>query len=393
MNESIPGRLVNDCRLQPLKRISPSRFVGIQECALREVWRAAACPPLLPRPPRAWVGTIIHEILQMIPTGRFNSRSKPEIGEAWDFKVAETEKSMLLSWLDAPSVPLKNSAWDFEVQKIRTINRVFAMAWSDDYKGGQGGPFVSSSELWVETADHFVGGFIDSVEETNQELILRDFKSGLINVYGSDSTEVKPEYVAQLELYCAIFFESRGRWADALQIVPVAGDPVTIPVDRTKCLALLQSAKDTLHRINSVIESTSDVKAGFLELASVTPNGCTRCEFRPGCPAYKCKAASDSDEKWPQDVTGQVAEIASFPNGSTAITAKTQLGLTRVRGLASVPGRHPALPFLSASSWVGLYNLKSVRDNTELVQGPLTTIYDETPFEPNSASAITQKRP
>jgi hypothetical protein len=144
----------------------------------------------------------------MIPTGRFNSKSKPEIGEAWDFKVAETEKSMLLSWLDAPSVPLKNSAWDFEVQKIRTINKVFEMAWSDDYQGGQGGPPVSSSELWVETADRFAGCFIDSVEETNQELILRDFKSGLINVYGSDSSEVKPEYVAQLELYCAIFFES-----------------------------------------------------------------------------------------------------------------------------------------------------------------------------------------
>ena len=151
-----------------LKRISPSRFVGIQECALREVWRAAACPPLLPRPPRAWVGTIIHEILQMIPTGRFKSRSKPEIGEAWDFKVAETEKSMLLSWLDAPSVPLKNSAWDFEVQKIRTINRVFAMAWSlMTIKGDKAVPLLAHRNYGVETADHFVGGFIDSVEETN----------------------------------------------------------------------------------------------------------------------------------------------------------------------------------------------------------------------------------
>ena len=384
MNEGIPGRLVSSCGLHPLKRISPSRFMGINECALREVWRAAACPALLARPPRAWVGTIVHEILQMVPTGRFNSKSKGEIGEAWDFKVAEKEKSMLSSWLDAPSVPLKNSAWDFEVQKIRTINRVFAMSWSDAYQGGQGGPPISSSELWVETADRSVGGFVDSVDATSEGLILRDFKSGLISVHDSDSTEIKPEYVAQLELYCAIFFESRGRWADALQIVPVAGDPVTIPVDRTKCLAILQSAKDTLHRINSVIESASDVRVGFLELASVTPNGCTRCEFRPGCQAYKFRATLDSDEKWPHDVIGQVAEIASFPNGSTAITVKTKFGLTRVRGLASVPGRHPALPYLSAGSWVGLYNLKLVRDNAELVQGPLTTIYDEAAVEPNS---------
>jgi len=85
-----------------------------------------------------------------------------------------------------------------------------------------------------------------------------------------------------------------------------------------------------------------------------------------------------------KNVTGQVAEIASFPNGSTAITVKTKFGLTRVRGLASVPGRHPALPYLSAGSWVGLYNLKLVRDNAELVQGPLTTIYDEAVVEPNS---------
>ncbi|MGB8479698.1 MAG: hypothetical protein WCE63_12800 [Acidobacteriaceae bacterium] len=190
--------------------------------------------------------------------------------------------------------------------------------------------------------------------------------------------------MAQLELYCAILFESKGRWADALEIVPVAGDPVTIPVDRAKCLALLQSAKDTLRRINHVIESASDVSDGFLELASVTPNGCTRCEFRPGCQAYKCKATLDTDEKWPHDLTGQVAEIASFPNGSTAITVNTKFGLTRVKGLVSVPGWHPALPYLSAGSWVGLYNLKSVRDNAERIQGPLTTIYDESVVKSNT---------
>jgi hypothetical protein len=238
--------------------------------------------------------------------------------------------------------------------------------------------------LWVETADCSVGGFIDSVEEIDEKLILRDFKSGLITFRGSESTDVKPEYVAQLELYCAIFFESRGRWADALEIVPITGDTVTIPVDKTKCLAILQSAKDALHRTNSVIESTSGTRDGFLELASVTPNGCARCEYRPGCLAYKCKDILDADEKWPQDVTGQVSEIASFPNGSAAITVKTKSGLRRVRGLSSVPGRHPALSYLFAGSWVGLYNLKSVRDNFDLVQGPLTTIYDEIPAEQSS---------
>ena len=190
--------------------------------------------------------------------------------------------------------------------------------------------------------------------------------------------------MAQLELYCAIFFESRGRWADVLEIVPVAGDPVTIPVDKTKCQAILQSAKEALYRINNVIEFATDVSDGVLELASVTPTGCARCEFRPGCQAYKRKVTLDTDEKWPYDVIGQVAEIASFPNGSTAITVKTKFGRIRVRGLASAPGRHPALPYLFAGSLVGLYNLKSVRDNAELLQGPLTTIYDETPVEQNS---------
>lgn len=224
MIDRVPGRLPAPCPLKPLKRISPSRFVGLLECPLREVWRASSCSPLLPRSPHASVGLIVHEMLKLAALGKFNGQGVAEISAVWESKVSDAETAMRSNWLESHFAPLRDSVRNLEVQKIRTINRVSDMTWVGAAVAGRSARLGDFVELWIETADHALGGYIDSVEESDRGLVLRDFKSGLINVPGFDSGEVKPEYVVQLELYCGMYFEVHNRWPDTLEIVPVVGD-------------------------------------------------------------------------------------------------------------------------------------------------------------------------
>jgi PD-(D/E)XK nuclease superfamily len=380
-SQTTPGRLIEPYGLIALKRISPSRYIGLQECPLREVWRAAGCPALLPKSPRAWVGTIVHEMLQMAATGRFNGMGPVEIGEIWNLRIHDAENTMRLSWLDSSSVPLVDTVWDLEVQKTRTIRRVREMSKDDASPCLYDGRSSSSSEVWMETPDHSVGGFVDSVIEVGHEIILRDFKSGLVNDLSSGSETVKPEYIAQLELYCGVFFEVNGLWPTALEVVPVVGEPVRIQVDRARCLAIVQGARDTFYRINKQIESGVDNREGAIRLANPSPGNCVRCEYRPNCASYKSSSTAMQVEGGPVDIIGQVLEIASFSNGSSAITITTNSGVRRVKGMDSRHKRHPALALLQLGSPIGIYSLKAIREKRELVQGPATTVYLETPPE------------
>lgn len=60
-----PGVLPRTPSIHPLKRISPSRFISLRECALREVWTANRQPSLLPTSPVAKLGTAIHKLLEL----------------------------------------------------------------------------------------------------------------------------------------------------------------------------------------------------------------------------------------------------------------------------------------------------------------------------------------
>ena len=78
MNEGIPGRLVSACGLHPLKRISPSRFMGIKSALCEKCGEPQHAHRCCLGHQGHGLERIIHEILQMIPTGRFNSKSKPK---------------------------------------------------------------------------------------------------------------------------------------------------------------------------------------------------------------------------------------------------------------------------------------------------------------------------
>lgn len=373
MRDVTPGCLAGPYRVVPLKRISPSRFVALQECALREVWRAAKCEPLLPRSPRAIIGLIAHEMLELAVTGRFAGLNSAGVEAVWLSKVQDAESKMNENWRERSLTPLSNSIRDLEVLKSRLLNQItpFTETASASERTGEHGK--TATEVWIETPDHAIGGFVDSITSNHDKTTLRDFKSGLIT--SADSETIKPEYRTQLELYCGVYFESTGRWPTEVEIVPSVGDPISIEVNPDRCRLLVDQAKQLLAVINDKVAS-STAESTPSSLANPSRH-CMRCEFRPNCAFYKASTVLDGIEEGPVDLFGEVTELSLFSNGTSAISVSTSFGVKRARGLESSSQRHPAMALLSKGKYVGIYGLKAVRERREFTQGILTTIYVE----------------
>ena len=64
-----PGELPSLHISPELERISPSRFVSLDNCNLRELWVTPDHSPLLPVSPRARLGSIVHRLLELASNG------------------------------------------------------------------------------------------------------------------------------------------------------------------------------------------------------------------------------------------------------------------------------------------------------------------------------------
>lgn len=65
-----PGMLQPMLPLKPLERISPSQFPIFRKCKLRAIWSSCNAQALLPLPPSARLGIVIHKILEKAAKGK-----------------------------------------------------------------------------------------------------------------------------------------------------------------------------------------------------------------------------------------------------------------------------------------------------------------------------------
>jgi len=358
----------------PLKRISPSRFVGLQRCRLREVWTASRTPALLPASARARLGTVVHRLLERV--GKDAVPAEQVTTELWNEELQKIESEMEASWLDRSLVPLHLTVPNAEVHKLRALDRARRMAAELPLKrDGTGGTKGLGFEVWVQSSDGLVGGFVDCALRDDC-LVLRDYKSGAI--YEKDDgneSNVRAEYVIQIQMYAALYNDTFGLWPERLEIVPVRGEEAKVQVDKLRCSQLVQDAKALLAEVNATVAALHDRGASDLStLAKPSAETCSPCGFRPQCQEYLA-ANADMQERWPLDIVGTVSRIQTLGNGSVALALTDRRGTVHsVRGLT--PGqRHPALTLIEPGSHVGVFNLQRGYPAKDLREGPYTTVY------------------
>jgi hypothetical protein len=381
-----PGILPRTPDLRPLKRVSPSRFLSLKECALREIWTASKQTPLLPPSSAARLGSIIHRLLEEAGQGLLGDGDPVGVESEWLKLVGNVEHEMGQSWLEKSLVPLSKTVPHYEVRKIRACKKAAEIAKEVKHSYQPSGTqAVNRFESWVETPDGLVGGSIDQVQETSAGTILRDFKSGHI-LDKEDQTvepEVKEEYKLQLMLYAALFASKHGRWPSKLQVVPLQGQERDVPFEPGGCSKLLDEAITSLKKLNEKINEAaklSSVTTAIRMFANPTSSNCRFCCFRPNCESYHLAkdAAAAADPNWARDVWGSVCEFKTLGNQKIGLGLKVRgysYKIARIRGITPNPERHPALQYMREGEQVAIYNLKGNVERGEFSESPSTIIY------------------
>lgn len=371
--------------VKPFERLSPSRYVALQTCLLREVWSASGKAPLLPSSPLGECGSIIHRLLEVAGRGNLNSGNGESIETIWDELVSKTERRMALSPLKRHQVPLNRSIPDFEVRKLRACRRAAEIA--NIACRSQEGIFISPHlitgfEVWVESDDGKVGGFIDRVTMTKAGIVLSEYKSGAVldSEYENCPGELKHAFKVQLELYAALYWQKTGIWPTRLEIVPLQGNPIEVLFDSSHAKCLLEEAKMFLRSLNERLAAVDAGNVEIAELASPQPNHCWLCLFRPTCSAYWSTRHRETDKKWPDDVQGVLRESTISSNGKVCLRITegeaTTTPYITIRNLTNSTDRHPFLHGIPIGRWVAVYGLRRDYRSGEYIETQNTVIFE-----------------
>jgi hypothetical protein len=373
----IPGHLTPIGPISALTRISPSRYLALEECGLREAWSANGADALLPLHPSARLGTAIHSILERAGKGDLGLGDQEAVERAWNESVVAIEVVMRQSWLESSLLPLSSTINNFEVQRLRTLRKACEIASSlrspntppQSRRPGLG------FELWVRTPEGEIGGFIDHAYEIDGCVVLQDYKTGLVLEQSSDGKQtLKTDYLTQLHIYAALYFFTFGRWPAQLQVITTQGPPITVPVDQQGSLELVLAAKSTLNTINETIRRAGRAQEDIRRaLAAPSATACKRCLFRPNCQPY-AESQSKDQENWPNDIKGPLKDRRTFANGYISLTIEQDGNLCTVRSVS--PGlRHPGLETANPGDTIGCFNLRKGTGDNQYQETPYTTIY------------------
>lgn len=372
-----PASLLDFESIPLVKRISPSRFVSLLQCPLREALAAAKQRSLLPLSPRARVGSIVHRILEKANKGLLKNRRDAET--EWTRLVEETEALMAKSWLDQVLLPLKRSVKDLQVHRLRTLNGVEKIIQQRGplIKGRYSASSQLGPEVWVHSKDDKVAGSIDYVLSDEGGITLRDYKTGIIHdVLDSGEKVVKESYLVQLKLYAALYEQTYAVWPARAEVVPLQGQALPIAINPEDCVAILKEATKKLFWLNGCLAASSDLSKQIDATAQPGTESCNFCQYRPGCKAYLRARLQEPELGWPNDAVGQIESRQVLASGRIRLEIKQSDSSTVVaRQLDPSSSRHPALPGLTTGDDIAIFDLQGTRQENDFVERTSTTIY------------------
>lgn len=278
------------------------------------------------------------------------------------------------SWLEKRLFPLQSTAPLYEVLRNRTCKRAAGItpAVGNRASGKTNRRSSTGYEIWVESRDKTVGGWIDTSERIDGQIVLSDLKSGdfLEQPDSGRSPTLKVAYALQLKIYAALYQETFGEWPAKIQIMPLTGAPTAVPFGQDECAALLAEASRTLIDINARICKGTESDREF---AAPSASICRFCDFRPTCHAYQVAPKNEVD-KWPVDAFGLVWDINVLRDGKINLRVSTDAGKELIfRGLS--PFRHTALKSVQRGDRVGIFNARRSGGNAEFTEGITTVLY------------------
>lgn len=300
---------VGDIKFKEIKRISPSQFYSMKNCAYKSLLAEAFDKkPLLPFSPNAYFGTVLHKMLELIAKGIVKSEN--DFNAEFDKQVKALEEDLKQKGLGI-FVPLKIKLRNFGLKKIQLKKHLRS-------KSEQSTSFSNTklhSEKWFESQDKLIGGKIDLIIENGNDIEIIDFKTGAITEdclddEGEVYSDVKSEYKEQLKLYAYLYFENTNKFPTDLSLVDLAKQKFSVELSEEECKAVFDDAKNLLKTTNDCVKTKSF-------LAVPTEENCKYCLYRPACSFFHKQLETDFSFN---DVFGEIKEVKKFQNGNVSVS-------------------------------------------------------------------------
>jgi len=316
--------LIGNITFKKINRISPSQFHSMKNCAYKSLLAEAfEKKPLLPVSPNAYLGTVLHKMLELISKGEIENETA--FNSRFDIEILLMENELKEKGYDA-FVPLQMNVRDFGMKKIQLKKHLRSA--TADTRAQPGIKFTS--EKWLESKDKLVGGRMDLIIEGTDEAEIIDFKTGVIteDVFddnGESYLEVKNEYQEQLKLYAYLYFDCNGKFPTQLSLVDLAKQKFNVEFTAEECKAVFEEAKILLTDTNKSIDT-----ATFNAKPSET--NCKFCLYRPACKYYLQFLTT---ENYFNDVCGLVKDVVKYQNGNVSVVVEKGNSKISVTGFAT----------------------------------------------------------
>lgn len=299
---------IGEIDFKEIKRISPSQFYSMKNCAYKSLLAEAFDKkPLLPLSPNAYFGTILHKILEQIAKGIV--KSEDDFNVEFDKQVKSLEDNLQQKGLGF-FVPLKIKLRNFGLKKIQLKKHLR----SESEKPTSISNIKFHSEKWFESQDKFIAGKFDLVIENGNNIEIIDFKTGAITQdclddEGEIYSDVKNEYKEQLKLYAYLYFENTNKFPTDLSLVDLAKQKFSVEFSKEECKTLFEEAKNLLKSTNDCINTKSFS-------ANPKEENCKYCLYRPACSFFHKKLETDFSFN---DVLGEIIDVKKFQNGNVNV--------------------------------------------------------------------------
>lgn len=299
---------IGETNFKEIKRISPSQFYSMKNCAYKSLLAEAFDKkPLLPLSPNAYFGTVLHKMLELIAKGIV--KSEDDFNTEFDKQVKALEEDLKQKGFGF-FVPLKVKLRNFGLKKIQLKKHLR----SESDKITSSGYIKFHSEKWFESNDKLIGGKVDLVIENGNEIEIIDFKTGAITQdclddEGEIYSDVKNEYKEQLKLYAYLYFENTNKFPTDLSLVDLAKQKFPVEFSEEECKSLFDEAKSLLKSTNDSIKTKSFS-------ANPKQENCKYCLYRPACSFFHKKLETDFSFN---DVLGEIKDVKKFQNGNVSL--------------------------------------------------------------------------
>lgn len=353
---------IGEINFKEIKRISPSQFYSMKNCAYKSLLAEAYNKkPLLPLSPNAYFGTVLHKMLEQISKGII--LSEEDFNTEFVKQVNTLEDDLQQKGFGF-FVPLKIKLKNFGLKKIQLKKHLR----SESEQITKLSNINYYSEKWFESNDKLIGGKLDLVIENGNNIEIIDFKTGAITQdflddEGEIYSEVKNEYKEQLKLYAYLYFENTKKFPTVLSLVDLAKQKFTVDFSEEECKSLFDEAKSLLKSTNDSIKTKSFS-------ANPKQENCKHCLYRPACSFFHTKLETDFSFN---DVFGEINEVKKFLNGNVSLFLKNGAKIITVKNFRS--DNFDELN-INKTKQVRIYNLR--KESIELVYSvnDTTMIYE-----------------